>query len=348
MHDSPETLYNEHDRRTWEEELADFVPDRLFDAHCHLFNPESVPDLPEKNLPWQHTDLDRHTAWANILYPGRSIHFLFLGTPVVGINLKEHNDFLIRQTQKKSAHRCHCLVTPETDPKDLDRWLSTGQVQGVKPYRLFSKTGDVDQCRITDFLPESLLEVVHQHGAWVTMHLSRFQGCADELNLRDLERFTQKQFPKIQWILAHCARSFTYYPIRQAVDRLEAMPNIYYDLSAVCDVRPFLTLFQKARLDRIFWGSDGVEATFFHGSYAPLGRSWVLTREEDLPTRRFSHCSDRPVLAVYETLLAIKQAAEFAGLSRDQVNALFCDNAERLFSIENDAAGNSDTSRLTS
>ena len=29
--------YRDADRQIWEEELADFVPNRVFDAHCHLF-----------------------------------------------------------------------------------------------------------------------------------------------------------------------------------------------------------------------------------------------------------------------------------------------------------------------
>ena len=33
------TDYNEHDRQIWEEELADFVPARVFDAHVHLLDP---------------------------------------------------------------------------------------------------------------------------------------------------------------------------------------------------------------------------------------------------------------------------------------------------------------------
>lgn len=29
--------YREHDQQFWEEELEDFVPQRIFDAHFHLF-----------------------------------------------------------------------------------------------------------------------------------------------------------------------------------------------------------------------------------------------------------------------------------------------------------------------
>ena len=39
--------YSESDREFWEEELADFVPQRVFDAHCHLFDAADMrPDAP--------------------------------------------------------------------------------------------------------------------------------------------------------------------------------------------------------------------------------------------------------------------------------------------------------------
>ena len=157
------------------------------------------------------------------------------------------------------------------------------------------------------------------------MHLSRHHGCADEHNLKDLQEFTTRRYPNIKWILAHCARSFTYWPIRQAIDRLRDLPNIWYDLSAVTDVRPFLTLFSRENTKRLFFGSDGVDSTYFHGQYVALGRAWQgldVSRFE----LRFPHCDARPILAIYEQLLSMKHAAEIVELSADQI----ADNANTI------------------
>ena len=135
------------------------------------------------------------------------------------------------------------------------------------------------------------------------MHLSRFHGCADEWNLDDLTEYTTKRYPRIKWLLAHCARSFTYWPIRQAVERLRDLPNIHYDTSAVTDVRPYITLLTKEDPKRIFWGSDGVGAAFFHGHYAALGRAWQHYDADD-GGLKFPHCDGRPVVSVYEQLLS--------------------------------------------
>ena len=50
--------YRDCDREIWEEELADFVPDRIFDAHIHLFWRSNVAQV----MPgFERTDTDLQT-----------------------------------------------------------------------------------------------------------------------------------------------------------------------------------------------------------------------------------------------------------------------------------------------
>ena len=323
--------YQPCDQQIWEEELQDFVPDRVFDAHIHMLHPLHLPAGPARDF-WGYADLATLQQWAARLYPGRQTHFLVLGTPVQGIDIEAHAAWCQDQVRRDPQSRLNRAVTPGCRIVDIERDVSLPGVIGLKPYRVFSVTGDIAQCRITDFLPHEQLELANELGLWVTMHLSRFHGCADELNLQDLEEFTCGRYPKIRWILAHCARSFTYWPIRKAIDRLRAMPNIWYDVSAVTDVRPMITLFTRENPHRIFYGSDGVDATYFHGQYVALGRAWQY-----LDTARFNlqfpHCDGRPVLAIYEQLLSMKHAAEIAGWSQRTIEDVFWRNAAREFHV---------------
>lgn len=321
--------HTEHDRRIWEEELEGFVPARIFDAHAHLFWHTHLPPRHPKLKAWHDADDSTHRRWARRLYPGREIHFLYLGTPVPGIDVAAHNAFLRRQLARDPKSRVNFLVTPDCTPEQIAATAKTPGFIGLKPYRLFSVNHNPDTCRIREFFPEPQLEVANELGLWVTLHLSRYHAAADAGNLRDLEEFTLRRYPRIKWILAHCARSFTYWPIRESVERLRELPNLFYDLSAVCDVRPILTLFQKEDVRRIFFGSDGISPTFFRGGYLALGRSWVTVAGDAFPEERFPHCDGRPVLAIYENLLAIKQAAEIAGFGRREVGQIFWQNADR-------------------
>ncbi|WP_040351705.1 amidohydrolase family protein [Blastopirellula marina] len=327
---SPEE-YTEHDQRIWDEELEEFVPSRIFDAHIHLFDRSHVG--PEHPCGWLNSDLATIRAWAERLYPGREVHFLVLGTPVYGIDVQQHAQWQIEQVRQDPLSRVNRLVTPACTCEEILCDVQQAGVIGLKPYRIFSQTGDIAECRIQEFFTDAQLSLADEHGLWVTMHLSRFNGAADEENLRDLEEYTLRRYPGIKWILAHCARSFTYWPIRQAIERLRELPNIWYDVSAVTDVRPLITLFSQEDTRRILFGSDGVDATYFHGQYAALGRAWQAL---DVSQHRlsFPHCDGRPILAIYEQLLSMKHAAEIVGLSKEAISEIFWGNAVKALEIE--------------
>jgi len=326
--------YRECDQQIWEEELDDFVPDRILDAHIHLYWSTDFHTVPSEDQ-IRVEDLDTLNEWATVLYPGRKMQYLILGYPNPGINAAKHIESVRNDIEGVPGVRYNRLVTPDCTAADIERDMLNPQFIGLKPYRTYSVTGDIAQCRIHEFLPHEQLELANQHGWWVTMHLSRFSGCADEANLADLEEYTTKRYPNVKWLLAHCARSFTYWAIREAIDRLRDMPNIHYDTSAVTDVRPYITLLTKENTERIFWGSDGIGAAFFHGHYAALGRAW---QHFDADEKRlgFPHCDGRPILSVYEQLMSLKFAAETAELSRDQVEGIFWRNAARAMGIGED------------
>lgn len=325
--------FSQHDQQIWDEELQDFVPDRIFDAHAHMFNPAHLSDSTTGASSWGFTDFFALKQWAAKLYPGRETHFLVLGTPVTGIDVNAHNRWCIDQVRSDPKSRMNRLVTPSCRVQDIERDVREHGFIGLKPYRLFSVTGDIAQCRIHEFLTHEQLDLANELGLWVTMHLSRFHGCADEFNLNDLREFTGSRYPNVKWILAHCARSFTYWPIRKAIDQLRDMSNIWYDVSAVTDVRPLITLFSREDRRRIFYGSDGVDATYFHGQYAAMGRAWQYVDAEKLDLK-FPHCDGRPILAIYEQLLSMKHAAEIAEWSADDIQNLFWKNAASVLGVQ--------------
>ena len=216
--------YSESDREFWEEELADFVPQRVFDAHCHLYDPEHMrPDAPPTTR--SYADLATLKAWGRLMFPGRRMNFLLLGMPKIGTDVEKHTAFLAEQVALDPGSRANRLVTPSCDTDRIEEDVERAGFIGLKPYRVFSSTGDTDHCRIHEFLTNEQMELANERGLWVTMHLSRPGGCADGANLADLEEYTTRRYPRIKWILAHCARSFTYWPIREAVERLRDMPN---------------------------------------------------------------------------------------------------------------------------
>ena len=319
------------DKALWNEELADFVPQRIYDSHVHLFSRALLAPEARHKAKFTDADFARIQAWSKELYPGREIHYLVLGNPEFGTDVDAHNRMMAGQVSADPLSRMNMLVTPDSTPDQIERDVKELGFVGLKPYRIYSATGDVDGCRIRDFLPEAQMELANELGLWVTMHLAR-NGGGDEQNLDDLEEYTIRRYPKIRWVLAHCARSFSYWPIRLGIDRLREMPNIWYDMSAVSDVRTFITLFQKEDARRLLFGSDGVDSTFFHGRYVTLGRAWREYRaDEDAVSGPPPEL--RPVLGIYDQLLAMRHAADIAGLSPNQIEGIFWRNAVRELGV---------------
>ena len=333
--------YRPEDRKIWDLELEDFVPHRVYDAHAHMFQRKHVSADKLSETKFRDVDFNDLKAFHNAILPGRDVHSIVLGCPALGIDVHAHNTFIKEQTKDDPLTRLHRLTTPACTPQEIERDVKERGFVGLKVYRMFAVSGDMKECRIKEFLLEEQMEVASELGLWVTLHMSRQGGCGDETNLSDLEDYTRR-YPGIKWILAHCARSFNYRPIRLGIDRLRAMPNIFYDLSAVTDVRPFITLFKKENTDRLLFGTDAIDSTGYHGQYTAFGQlcegDEVLERQalhiDEVPGMSFLATADRPILCIYEQMLSMKHAAEIAGLSSDQIEDIFWRNATREFKLD--------------
>ena len=317
--------YREFDRQIWEEELEDFVPPLVYDMHTHMWSEEHKGESAPSALRWG-IDYQDHLAWAAKLYPGREIHYLVLGTPVVGIDVEGHNDWMAAQMAADPASAVNLLVLPEMSPDYVAQQVRKHGFLGLKPYRLFAP--DPANGRIQDFLPESFIEVAHDLGLAITMHLSKKTGPADPDNLTDLEHYTHK-YPRAQWILAHCGRAFNAFMLEESIHRLKDMPNLWYDTSAVNDLYSHYLLMKHEDRKRVMFGSDNVAAGCVRGKYVTWGKAWQYF--EGYPD--VTHCEPTATFVIYEQLRQERQVAEILGLTRDEIEDHFSGNAIRFISL---------------
>lgn len=63
------TDFSKHDQEIWDEELQDFIPDRVFDAHVHLFNPVHLPEAIREKHAWGYTDWPRCSSGPSDFIP---------------------------------------------------------------------------------------------------------------------------------------------------------------------------------------------------------------------------------------------------------------------------------------
>lgn len=312
----------EFDKEIWYEELEDFVPEKIFDAHAHLWH----NDYATTKSPYINTTFEALDKFSKTIFPNREIDYLLLATPLPGTDLKGYFDFMGREIAKSPSKIGSTIVTPEMTAADLENIIKKYHFSGLKPYRLFAK--DPANCRIMDYLPEEMIEIADEYKLCITMHMSRFDGIADPDNLADFQYFTKK-YKNVRWILAHCARAFNPFTLEKNIFVLRDMPNIYYDTSAVCDSRTHYLLFKHEDKSRLMFGTDNIDAGGVHAKYITWGKGWQFFPGMDVP-----HCRPDATLVCYENLRSTKQAADMAGITTDELNNFFYNNAKNFFGLK--------------
>jgi glutamate-1-semialdehyde 2,1-aminomutase len=316
--------YNDFDRDIWEKELEDFVPGVMYDMHTHMWSEAHKGTLtgPPTGLRME-IDYQDHVAWATKLFPGREMHYLMLGTPIRGMNVEGHNDWMAAQMAADPLSAVNMAVTPDMSPDYVAEQVKKHDFLGLKPYRAFAP--DMTNARICDFSPEALIEVADDMGLAITMHLSQKTGAANPENLQDLRYYT-KRYPRVQWILAHCARGFNAFMLEEAIHVLKELPNIWYDTSAVNDLYSHYLLMKHEDRTRVMFGSDNVVAGCARGKYITYGRAWQFYPGQS----GLEHCDPTPTFVIYEQLRQERQVAAMLGLSREEIEDHFSGNARRF------------------
>ena len=325
------------DRRIWDEELDAFVPERLFDVHTHIFRWAFHTDPNKESGRYRQLVGDRFReagaelldACDAVLMPGRTVHRLSFPFPFAnGCDFDASNEYVAAEVRNDPQSATLMLVHPGMTADQIEEAVELHGFLGFKPYRFYSTTGDAANCRITDFLPEHQIAVAHRLGLLIMMHLSRCDAIGDEVNLTDLERLADK-YPSARWILAHCARSYSAWPIERAAHRLRQFDNVWYDTSSVCESDAIEALLQTVGVERVMYGSDDVPVGVLRGKYVAFGRGWAYLSERN-HQMDLSHCDGRMTFTRYEQLRAMRRAALRMQLTPDEIQALFHDTGASL------------------
>jgi predicted TIM-barrel fold metal-dependent hydrolase len=330
--------FNDLDQAIWRDELESFVPSRLCDMHSHMTRYEfdlspdkanefhwTLPSAPFRRA----SSVELIDACEAVFYPGRTVDRMVTPSPNPKVDFAASNEFIVREAAKKPAGVFPLmLVHPGMPVKHVESLIGRHRYFGFKPYRYFSITGDIDNCRITDFMPENQIEVADHYHLIILLHISRKGAIADPANVNDIERLA-KRYPNVRFQMAHCARSYSNWALDAVAPRLRALPNLWYDTSSVSDSDAFYALFTGVPLDRICYGSDDFAVGVSRGKYVTYGRSWAQMDELNQTLNR-AHCDGRFTFVRYEMLRGMKRAAIYANLTKAQIDAIFYDNGRKL------------------
>jgi glutamate-1-semialdehyde 2,1-aminomutase len=322
------TELTDTDRKLLHRAIDGFVPQKVFDAHTHLFHSRHFAEGKRPVF----LDEDRGYGMADfqaamqLWMPGREVEGLFFGYPSAGNNRVGENTWLQSQIDMSTKSRALVLAAPTDDPAEVRRLMSTGVFVGIKPYRLYADVPDTKEAEIESFAPEWMWEACHDHDGIMMLHIMLADGITDLRNVEALRRLCRR-YPRCKLVLAHIARSFNYRHAREGLHHLIDLDNVVVDTSAVTQAGAFRAAIEILGPKRVLWGSDYMVSEL-RGSCITQGDgfTWI---HPDLGTDKLTVFGQYTTVGI-ESLMCLREACEDTGMTAGDLDDIFRENALRL------------------
>lgn len=335
----------ENDRKVYEEQLRDFLPEHIFDVHTHVWLDEFFPPKPlapgetSRTVSWpslvaKDNSIEDLQETFRLLLPGKKVDALMFSN---GARVKKANNY-VSDASKKSGFPALYFAAPEEDPDDVEKAIREGGFLGIKGYLSFSPEYlPVAEIRIFDFFPKPLLKKMNEMGAIVMLHIPRNGRLKDPVNLAQIMEIKQ-EFPNIRLIIAHIGRAYCKFDLGNAFDTLDKEPTLLYDFTANCNDDAIAAVIQHAGVKNVMFGSDmpilrmRTHRIVENNTYINLVPPKIYgDPKQDAHLREVSaEEAEKITFFLYEELLAFKRVSEQLGLSRQDVEDILCNNAIRV------------------
>lgn len=332
---NPNFVYDEIDEKVWKEELDPFLPPRIFDFHGHVYLKSHAPPRtgPSKN-PSNPSVVDEypHEAFADVearLWPGREVKALIFGTVGADVDIDATNAYAAGAAKK---YGWHALMVPDiTDDADaILGKVRAGGFLGLKPYHSFVRDKSSAEVTLDDMVPPAMREAADRGGLIITTHIPRPGRLADPVNIDGLRRLCDDA-PNAKIMLAHFGRCYFPEAIGDGLS-LADIDNLYPEMSVVQDWEVYEAVFNAFDRGKIVFGLDlppgqekgkclGINGQRHFFTKRP--HPWSIHAE---PGTYEVRCT----VFAYEMVRAAKKASERCGLTRDEIEDLFWNNAQRL------------------
>ena len=325
-------LLTQADRDFSARDIEPFLPDRIFDAHAHLFCQEHFDPLPAayRDLPAR-LDLARYYDFIDWIHPGgRSLGGLFFGLAFSGD--RERNNRFVAEEVRNSPREGdfgQMIVAPDMTAETIHQTVKAEGFVGLKCYHTLAVGCEPTwEAPIEAYLPEHQVALAGELGLSITLHMVRERALADPLNQATIRRYCER-YPGMRLILAHAARGFNPWHTIEGIEGLRGLDNVYFDTSAVTEAGAFEAIIDVMGHERLLYGSD-FPVSHVRGRCVAIGDSfhWIYADELDLAEK---HTELRPVLVGLESLRALRLACWRMRLSAGQIEDIFYNNAVQLF-----------------
>ena len=321
------SVFEDRDREFFARELDSFLPDRVFDAHTHVWH----RDLADGRLAGGPEDIDYagYRQAMEELHPGRHGAGLFLPS-FKHRQFAKSNQWVADCAAAAADCRGMFFVTPTDDPEWVRQEVGRLGLHGLKCYHTMSPTKPTWESQIPDYLPEELVKVAHEEKWAITLHMVKARAVADPGNIHWIRHYC-KTYPDMRLILAHGARGFQPEHNLEGLPLLTGFENLYFDTSVNCEPMAHQAIIRIMGHGKLMYGTD-LPVSHSRGRSVGVADSFLWLYDQS-PVWEEEHQTIQPLPIGMEHLRALKWACWSERLTDTQIEDIFWNNAARLFDL---------------
>ncbi len=331
----------DYDRKVYETELKDFLPNEFIDCHVHIWE-KDFPMGDGYKSPYgakgwvgkvaQELPAEELIEGYKMLFPENKVTPLVFGS--CSRYIPTCNKYVHDKAQEygfPTLFRSSYEMTPEF----LEEEVKKGGFLGLKPYLTFRPPYiPIPEIRIFDFMPKEQLEVANKNGWIIMLHIARDKRLRDEVNIAQIMEIEEK-YPNLKLVVAHIGRAYAKEDIGDAFNVLKNTKNLVFDFTAnVCD-DAIRACIEAVGTKRLLFGSDLPYAFMRmyriveNGEYFNVVPRGIYGDLTGVIHMRETDETDVTIM-MYEQIRALKRVAAELKLTDSQVEDIMFLNAKRL------------------
>jgi predicted TIM-barrel fold metal-dependent hydrolase len=338
----------ENDRRIYEKELKDFLPDKILDVHTHVWLDEYTEPLPAdeelRMVLWpklvaKDNSVEDLQETYRLMFPGKEVSALMFTSEVHSIESGRRNNEYVAKCSKKTGWPALYYSHPKQSADEVEKMIRDGGFLGIKSYLSLSPSYIPEaEIRIFDFFPKEQLKRMDEMGAIVMLHIPRNGRLKDPVNLNQILEL-KAEFPRVRVIIAHIGRAYVKEDVGNVfTEYLYKVPDLMYDFTANCCEYAITECIRHAGPKHLMFGTDmpilrmRTHRIEENGTYINLIPPGLYgDPKQDRHLREVSAAeAEKITFFAYEELLALKRACKTLGSSKEDVADMMYNNAKNL------------------